>query len=140
MCSSSDGGARCGSGRARDHREHRLAVGLELLLADAADRAELAKAELKDSATKAGKGAGLLGGAGVAGHMALLFLSIAAWWGLGELIGNGWSAVIVAVVYGIVALVLYSSGRKQLKSVQGAPRTADSVKRIPEALKPEGTR
>ncbi len=101
---------------------------------------ELAKAELKDSAAKAGKGAGLLGGAGVAGHMALLFLSIAAWWGLGELIGNGWSAVIVAVVYGIVALVLYGSGRKQLKSVQGVPRTADSVKRIPEALKPEGTR
>ncbi|HWR84731.1 MAG TPA: phage holin family protein [Rhodoglobus sp.] len=101
---------------------------------------ELAKAELKDSASKAGKGAGLLGGAGVAGHMALLFLSIAVWWGLGTLIGNGWSALIVAVVYAIVALALYLSGRKQLERIKGMPRTADSVKRIPEALKPEGER
>lgn len=101
---------------------------------------ELAKAEVKESATRAGKGAGMLGGAGVAGHMALLFLTIAVWWGLGELIGWGWSAVIIAVIYAIVAAVLATQGRKQLKSVQGAPQTAETVKKIPEALKPEETR
>ena len=96
---------------------------------------ELAKAELKDSATKAGKGAGLLGGAGYAGIMAVLFLSIALWWGLGHLIDNGWSAVVVAVIWGVIALVLYLKGRKSLKTVQGAPKTVDSLKKIPETLK-----
>ncbi|MET0844068.1 MAG: phage holin family protein, partial [Mycetocola sp.] len=42
---------------------------------------ELAKAELSESAKKAGKGAGMFGGAGVAGLMALVFLSVALWWG-----------------------------------------------------------
>ena len=98
---------------------------------------ELAKAELRESATKAGKGAGLLGGAGVAGHFALLFLSIALWWGLGELIGRGWSAVVVALVYAIVAAILALTGRNKLREVRGMPSTVDSAKRIPEALKPE---
>ncbi len=96
---------------------------------------ELAKAELKQSATKAGKGAGMFGGAAVAGYFALLFLSIALWWGLGHLIDNGWSAVVVAVIYGIVALVLYLRGKKELQQVEGLPRTADSVKKIPETFK-----
>jgi Flp pilus assembly protein TadB len=100
---------------------------------------ELAKAEVTDSAKKAGKGAGLLGGAGVAGYFALLFLSICIWWALGYLIGNAWSALIIAVVYGIVAAILASRGRTQLKQVQGMPQTAETVKEIPPTLKPGGT-
>ena len=96
---------------------------------------ELAKAELKQSATMAGKGAGMFGGAAVAGYFALLFLSIALWWGLGHLIDNGWSAVVVAVIWGIIAAILYSIGRKRLKSVQGAPKTVDSLKKLPDTLK-----
>lgn len=96
---------------------------------------ELAKAELKQSATRAGRGAGMLGGAGYAAMMTIFFLSIALWWAIGSLTGLGWSAVIVAVVWGVVALVLFLTGRKQLKSVEGAPRTVDSLKRIPEAVK-----
>jgi hypothetical protein len=100
---------------------------------------ELAKAELTDSAKKAGKGAGMFGGAAVAGLFALLFLSITVWWALGYLIGNAWSALIITVIYAVVALVLFLRGRTQLKSIQGAPRTVDSVKKIPETLKPGGT-
>ena len=37
---------------------------------------ELAKTEAKAEAAKAGKGVGLFGGAGIAGHLALLFLSL----------------------------------------------------------------
>jgi hypothetical protein len=96
---------------------------------------ELAKAELKQSASRAGKGAGLLGGAGYAGAMAVLFLSIALWWGLGHLIDNGWSAVVVAVIWGIIAAIMFVSGRKKLKEVQGAPQTVDSLKKIPETVK-----
>jgi hypothetical protein len=94
----------------------------------------LARAEITQSAKKAGKGAGLLGGAGYAGHLTVLFLSIALWWSLGYLVGNGWSAVIVAVLWAIVAAILYSMGRKQLKQVQGAPQTVDTIKEIPEAF------
>lgn len=100
---------------------------------------DLAKAELTESAKQAGKGAGMFGGAAVAGLFALLFVSITIWWALGYLIGNAWSALIVAVVYGIVAAILFARGRANLKSVRGAPRTVDSLKKIPDTLKPGGT-
>ena len=96
---------------------------------------ELAKVELKESATKAGKGAGLLGGAAYAGHITVLFLSIALWWALGQLVGLGWSAVIVAVIWGVIGAVLAAMGRKSLRSVRGLPKAADTVKKIPDALK-----
>lgn len=99
---------------------------------------ELAKAELTESAKKAGKGAGLFGGAGLTALFALLFLSIAAWWGLGFLLNNALSAVVIAVIYGIVALVLFLRGRKELKDINGAPKTVDSLKKIPETVKPGG--
>jgi hypothetical protein len=96
---------------------------------------DLAKAELKQSATRAGKGAGLLGGAGYAGLMAVLFVSIAAWWGLGHLIDNGWSALVVAAIWAIVAGIMFAIGRKKLKEVQGMPQTVDSLKKIPDTVK-----
>ena len=96
---------------------------------------ELAKAELQQSATRAGKGAGMLGGAAVAGYFVLLFVSIALWWAIGAATGLGWSAVIVAVIWGIIAAVLTVAGRNSLRSVRGLPKTADTVKRIPDALK-----
>jgi hypothetical protein len=97
---------------------------------------ELAKAEIKESATKAGKGAGMLAGAAWAGHLAVVFLSLALWWALGQLVGLGWSAVIVAVIWGIVAAVLASKGRKELKTINGMPRTTETVKEIPPTFKP----
>jgi hypothetical protein len=96
---------------------------------------ELAKAELKETAKKAGKGAGLFGGAGVAGLLALVFLSIAVWWALGYLIGNAWSGLVVAVIWGIVAAVLAMTGKKEIEEIDGAPQTVDSLKEIPETLK-----
>ena len=99
---------------------------------------ELAKAEAKESATKAGKGGGMLAGAGVAGHFVLLFLSIALWYALGELMGLGWSAVVVAVIWGIIAAVLASVGRKELKAIKGMPQTVETVQEIPPTLKPNG--
>ena len=99
---------------------------------------ELAKAELRQTATRAGKGAGMLGGAGYAALMAVFFLSVALWWALGYLVGNAWSGVIVAVIWAIIALILYLIGRKQLKTVQGMPRTVETVKEIPDTLKRNG--
>jgi hypothetical protein len=98
----------------------------------------LAKAELKESAKTAGKGTGLLSGAAVAAHMVLLFLSLALWWALGHLMDLGWAAVIVALIWAVVAAVLAITGRKNLQSVQGAPQTVDTIKDIPPTLKPHG--
>jgi hypothetical protein len=97
---------------------------------------ELAKAELKQSATRIGKGGGMFAGAAIAGWFVLFFLSVALWWALGAyLVGLGWSAVIVAVIWAIIALILFLVGRRELKSVRGMPQTVDSVKKIPETFK-----
>ena len=97
---------------------------------------ELAKVELKQSATRAGKGSGMLAGAGVAGHFVLLFLSLALWWALGNIMGLGWSGVVVAVIWGIIAAVLAALGRKELNAVKGMPQTAETLQEIPPTLKP----
>jgi hypothetical protein len=99
----------------------------------------LAKAELTETAKQTGKSAGMFAGAGVTGFFALLFLSITVWWALGYLIGNAWSGLIVTVVYAIIAAILFVRGRAKLKTVRGAPQTVDSLKQIPDTLKPGGT-
>jgi len=96
---------------------------------------ELAKAELRQSATRVGKGAGLLGGAGMAANLMLVFVSVAAWWAIGNATGRGWSGLIVAAFWAVVALVLALLGRQKIRSASGLPRTTDTVKRIPDALK-----
>jgi hypothetical protein len=96
----------------------------------------LAKAELKVEASKAGRGAGMLGGAGVAGWMVLLFLSIALWAGLSNVMDAGWAGLIVAVVRAAIGGVLYAGGRKQLREVNPKPeQTATTLKHVPDALK-----
>lgn len=95
----------------------------------------LAKAEARKSVSSAGKGAGMFAGAGVAGHMVLLFLSIAVWWGLGDSIGRGWSALVVAAVWLVIAAVLGVLGRSEMKSVSGVPQTTETIKKIPNAAK-----
>jgi hypothetical protein len=96
---------------------------------------ELAKAELRQSATRAGKGAGLLAGAGVSGHMVLLFASVAAWWGIGDATGHGWSALIVAAIWLVIAAILGLMGRREISAVPGIPQTAQTVKQIPDAIR-----
>ncbi|MDF2991961.1 MAG: hypothetical protein K0S37_2475 [Microbacterium sp.] len=94
----------------------------------------LAKAEVTDSASKSAKGAGLLAGAGYAAGMVVLFLSIALWAALALLIGSAWSAVVVAVLWAVIAGILFAVGRTQLKKVQGVPQTAATLQEIPEAF------
>ena len=95
----------------------------------------LAKAEASQSASRAGKGIGMLAGAALAGYFVLLFLSLALWVVLGDAIGYGWSALIVAVLWGIVAAVLASIGKKELNRVRGVPATTETLGKIPNALK-----
>jgi hypothetical protein len=97
---------------------------------------ELAKAEVRQEAAKTGKAAGMLGAAGLAGYMVLLFLSVALWWALSNLMDQGWAALIVAAIWAIIGAVLYSTGRRQLREVRPKPeRTAETLKQVPDALK-----
>ncbi|WP_200216093.1 phage holin family protein [Micromonospora coerulea] len=97
---------------------------------------ELAKAEIRQEGKKAGKAAGLFGGAGFGGYMVALFLSIALWAGLSNVMDAGWAALIVAVIWAVIAAVLYSMAKKNAERIRGLKQTNDSVQRIPDALKP----
>jgi hypothetical protein len=97
---------------------------------------ELAKAEIKAEASKAGKGVGMLGGAGFAGYMVALFLSLGLWWGLASVMPVGWAAVIVAIVWVVIGALLFVAGRSTLRKVNPKPeRTLDTVQQVPDALR-----
>lgn len=89
----------------------------------------LARAELTAEAKKAGAGAGMLGGAAVAGWLMALFVSLTAMWALGEAMHLAWAALIVAAVWGAVAAALGLKGRTKLREVSPAPeQTIENVK------------
>jgi hypothetical protein len=97
---------------------------------------ELAKAEIRQEATKAGKAAGMLGAAGFAGYLAVLLLSFALVYGLGNVMDLGWAALIVAVLWAIVGGVLYAAGRSRLRTVSPVPQqTAQTLKEDVQWLK-----
>lgn len=105
-------------------------------------RAELAlaKAEAKEEAGRAGRGVGLLTGAGVAATLLLTFASLALTFGLGNWMDLGWAALIVAVLWAIVAAVLARLGRDALKDVNPAlPQTTETLKEDAQwAKRPRG--
>ena len=94
----------------------------------------LAKAELKQEAHRAGRPWGMLGGAGFAGYMVLLFASFAAWWGLAEVMAPGWAALIVTAIWAVIGAVLYTQGRRRLREVNLKPeRTTKTIGEVPDA-------
>jgi hypothetical protein len=98
---------------------------------------DLAKAELKVEAKKAGQGAGMFGAAGFAGYMVLLFLSLALMWGLSNVMDTGWAGLIVAAVWAVIGAVSFVLGRNKFRQVNPKPeRTVDTLQQVPDALKP----
>ena len=76
---------------------------------------ELAKAEMTVKAKEGGKGAGFLGGAGVAGLLTLIALTLTVI-GLLDTFMKYWiAALIVTVLWGVVAAVLAQSGKNKLQ-------------------------
>ena len=97
---------------------------------------ELAKAEIRTEATKAGKAAGMFGGAGFAGLLTAIMLSLTLTYALDELMPLAWAAFIVAAVWGVVAAVLFSMGRSKAKEVSPVPRqTIETLKEDARWLK-----
>jgi len=98
---------------------------------------ELAKAELKVEAKKAGQGAGMFGAAGFAGYMVLMFLSFALWWALENVMDAGLAALIVAILWGVIGAVAFVMGKKKFSQVNPKPeRTVETLQQVPGALKP----
>jgi fatty acid desaturase len=90
---------------------------------------ELVKVETRQEIATAAKAGGAFGGAGIAGWLTVIFLSLAAMFGLGAFLALGWAALIVAAVWGVLAAVLALVGRRTLKSFRPIPvHTIETVK------------
>ena len=97
----------------------------------------LAKAEVQAEAKKAGKGAGMMAVAALAGFLTVLFLSNALWWALENVMDAGLAALIVAVLWGVIGAVAFVLGKKKFDQVNPKPeRTIDTLQQVPGALKP----
>jgi uncharacterized membrane protein YqjE len=97
---------------------------------------ELAKVEIKEEVTRAGKGAGLLGGGAFAAYMGVLLVSLAAAWGLSEVVPEGVAFLIVGLVWIAAAVVLARKGRTNLQAVSAVPqRSIEEVKKDVEFAK-----
>jgi len=82
----------------------------------------LAKAELTAEAKKAGKAAGAFAGAGVAGYFAVLCATLTLIFALASLFDSYvWAALVVTLLWGAVAAVLFLGARKQAKTINPKP-------------------
>jgi uncharacterized membrane protein YqjE len=133
-------GTTCPSGPAPSYDEASLGQLVSQLTGDVGtltrQELALAKAELREEAKQAGKGAGLLGGAAFAGWMLALFVSLTVMWALSEVMHLAWAALIVAAIWAIVAAMLAASGRKALRDVNPKPeQTVETLKEDAQWLK-----
>jgi Putative Actinobacterial Holin-X, holin superfamily III len=94
----------------------------------------LAKAEVRQSTSRAGQAAGMYAGAAVAAFLFVVFLSLALWVEISESTGPTWGAVIVAVIWLVAGVVLFLVARTQMKKV-GLQQTTETVRQVPNALK-----
>jgi uncharacterized membrane protein YqjE len=101
----------------------------------------LARAELQEKGKVAGKGAGMLGGAAAAALLALGALSAALITVLDDAMPTWVAALIVMVLWAIVAGVLASAGKKELqRATPPVPQTVETVKEdIQWAKNPTGS-
>jgi Putative Actinobacterial Holin-X, holin superfamily III len=76
---------------------------------------ELAKAELTQKGRQAGMGAGMFGGAGALGLAALGALTACFILALNAVMPAWLAALLVAVVYGIIAFVLVKQGQARIR-------------------------
>ena len=98
---------------------------------------DLARAEVNENLKTAGVAIGLIVGAVVVALTALNVLSAALVAALTEAgIPGGWSALLVGVIFAIIAYVMANKGTNDLKLSSLAPtRTAKNVKRDAQAVK-----
>jgi uncharacterized membrane protein YqjE len=102
---------------------------------------ELARAEMQQQGKQAGKGAGLMTGAGVAGLLALGSLTAGLIALLDKAMATWVAALIVMALWAVVAAVLAKAGQRSFKrATPPAPQTVETVKEdIQWAKNPTGS-
>jgi uncharacterized membrane protein YqjE len=89
----------------------------------------LARAELEQQGKRAGKGAGMLGGAGVGGLLTLGTLTATAVALLDTAMATWVAALIVTLVWAAISGVLALQGKNQIQqATPPAPQTVETVK------------
>jgi uncharacterized membrane protein YqjE len=91
---------------------------------------ELAKVEIKDEVSRAGRGVGMVGGGGLAAYFALLLFSFAvAYWLADAFDSLAAGFAVVGLVYAAVATVLVLKGKQQITSATPiAEQTIETIK------------
>ncbi len=89
---------------------------------------ELAKLETRDQVSKAAKAGAMLGAGGVGAFVGLLLISMAAAWGLAEIMPPGFAFLIVAIFFLVAAGALAAAGSKKMKQVQGPKETIRTLR------------
>jgi uncharacterized membrane protein YqjE len=92
---------------------------------------ELAKAEMREKAGKAGPGVGMWGAAGVTGLLALGSLTAFLILALDGAMPNWLAALIVGLVYAAIAGVLYLRGKQKVEEA-GSPVPEQTVETLKE--------
>lgn len=93
------------------------------------DEFALMKAEASEKASQAGRGAAMIAVGGILGLCALLILLSAGVIALGQVVELWLAALIVGAVTALIAIILVSIGRANLKPAKLAPRrTMSSVR------------
>ncbi len=90
---------------------------------------ELAKLEIKHDVVAAGKGAGMLGGAGFVSLLSVIFLGVAGAYGIAGLgLPLGIGFLLVAVGYLLIAGVLALLGKRNLGKISKPEQTLATLK------------
>lgn len=98
---------------------------------------DLARAEISANMNRAMVAVGLLVGGLVMALVALIVLAGALTAAIAELgVEEGWAALIVAVLFAVIAAIMASKGAKDLKASSLAPtRTAENLRKDRDAVK-----
>ncbi|CAA9471933.1 MAG: hypothetical protein AVDCRST_MAG65-830 [uncultured Solirubrobacteraceae bacterium] len=95
---------------------------IDLAKAEIGETIDTAKAEMTQKAKDAGKGAGMLGAAGVIGLLAAIAFTAFLILVLATFLPDWVAALIVTVLYAAIAAVLALRGKKQLQEIEPAPK------------------
>lgn len=99
------------------------------------DQVELTKAEIRDSAKKAGNAFGLLAAAGVLGFLCFVFLLVTLAYVLVQFGLPVWAGFgIVTLVLGVIAAILGIMGKKQADRVKGPQESMAQLQATKAAL------
>jgi uncharacterized membrane protein YqjE len=94
---------------------------------------ELAKAEFSEKGRKAGAGFGMWGAAGVVGLLALGALTAFFILALGSVMPNWLAALVVTIAYGVIAGVLYVTGKQRVDEA-GPAKPEQTIETLKEDM------